>query len=279
MPLSRIQLYQGSPIPSGYNTPSISGQIAYDGNHFYIAAANNTWLRTQLSPWSSSASDTNFSSVSLLMNFEGNFLDQSSNPKTLTASGGISTSIIQSRSGSSSALFDGINDSIGVSDSNNNLVLGSGDYTVEAWVYPLVYNQETLIGNRNFSKDLMIISADNTYFFIANDYSGTAGQLAYYSTDTVAAVALYSSQRISRNIWSHIAWCRSGSTLKSFINGSQVASTTETRTYSQSLARIGATPDNAGRFFNGYIDSLRITKGIARYTTSFNVPITSFPTY
>jgi hypothetical protein len=41
---------------------------------------------------------------------------------------------------------------------------------------------------------------------------------------------------------------------------------------------IGALNDTSFRFWlNGYIDDLRITKGIARYTADFTPPTAQFP--
>ena len=81
----------------------------------------------------------------------------------------------------------------------------------------------------------------------------------------------------------HIALCRSGTATKLFINGTQSGSTyTDSSTYLSTQSRpviagggltLGASP------FNGYIDDLRITKGVARYTANFVPPIQAFPDY
>jgi hypothetical protein len=49
MPLSRIQLNQNNPVPSSWNSTGTVGQVAYDGNYYYVCVATNTWLRTLLS--------------------------------------------------------------------------------------------------------------------------------------------------------------------------------------------------------------------------------------
>jgi hypothetical protein len=73
--------------------------------------------------------------------------------------------------------------------------------------------------------------------------------------------------------WAHIAITRSGSTWYVFINGVLSYSQTlaGTLVQSQNTAYIGADiPDS--KYLNGYIDDLRITKGLARYTANFTPP-------
>jgi hypothetical protein len=72
---------------------------------------------------------------------------------------------------------------------------------------------------------------------------------------------------------------RNGSTFTPYLNG--VAGTTAT---SASALFTNNKPTNIGAqynagasaFFNGYIDSLRITKGYARYTSNFTAPTSGF---
>jgi len=79
----------------------------------------------------------------------------------------------------------------------------------------------------------------------------------------------------SLNTWTHLAVTRSGTNLKAFVNGviSGTPITNSTQNY-DTIKYIGRNP--AGEYFNGYIDDLRITKGVARYTANFTPPTTSY---
>jgi hypothetical protein len=81
---------------------------------------------------------------------------------------------------------------------------------------------------------------------------------------------------ITLNTWTHVAWTRSGSSNRLFINGTQVGSTTTDATnYTSTASFIGASQSGTLPFA-GYIDDLRITKGYARYTSNFTPPSSAF---
>lgn len=86
---------------------------------------------------------------------------------------------------------------------------------------------------------------------------------------------------VSQNVWQHVAACRSNGTTRVFLDGVQVGENlTDTADYSQSVMYVGEWPTDLGVVpYNGYIDEARITKGVARYTSSFTVPARAFPDF
>ena len=76
----------------------------------------------------------------------------------------------------------------------------------------------------------------------------------------------------------HVAAVRSGSTTTIYMDGVQVASGTVSITDFNGTLTIGQyTSPISGSEWTGYIDDLRITRGVARYTAAF-VPPGSHPT-
>jgi hypothetical protein len=79
----------------------------------------------------------------------------------------------------------------------------------------------------------------------------------------------------------HIALIRKGATYTFFINGNNIVSYISPIPYyisdSNSVISIGYLNPTGFSSFNGIIDELRITNGIARYTTNFAITSISFP--
>jgi hypothetical protein len=81
----------------------------------------------------------------------------------------------------------------------------------------------------------------------------------------------WGSLAISTNTYYHLALCKSGSDYLFFRNG-ELGGTSTGASFGTSSVNAGT---NGGT--NDYIDSIRLTKGIARYTGSFTPPTTDFP--
>jgi hypothetical protein len=102
----------------------------------------------------------------------------------------------------------------------------------------------------------------------------TIGQ---YSSGTNPAVV--SSSNFPTSQWVHVAGVRYNGTIYLYINGSSVGTpTTNTGNINQTSVAVGRTfPGFDGNYMTGYVDDVRITYGIARYTANFTAPTTAFP--
>jgi hypothetical protein len=141
----------------------------------------------------------------------------------------------------------------------------SGNFTIEFWLYP----SNTSTAYR------ALVSSEN--------YSATTGGWSLYQNGTSiefwispgSVVTLTASSAITASTWQHLALCRESGTLRLFINGTSVSSTSNSTLLTGQQIWIG--DNNAGSYFyNGYIDDLRITNSIARYTATFTPPTASF---
>lgn len=207
---------------------------------------------------------TAITNTSLLLNTTNAAIFDNSMKNDLETVGNAQISTSVKKFGTGSMAFDGSGDYL-TSPIKAELGYSTGDFTIEFWVYP------------NNSTGAQVIFDQR-----AGSASGTAptiylnsGSLRYYTdgADRITGGSVSAAQ------WSHIAVCRSGTSTKMFINGTQTGSTlTDTRSYVDSPISIGEASDGTGgAVLNGYIDDFRITKGVARYTANFTAPTAPFP--
>ena len=165
------------------------------------------------------------------------------------------------------SLYSGSFGSLVTSPANQAaFAFGSGDFTIEMWINPTVIgtSQKILYDGR--------LGVDGTFPTI---YADASSRLIYF----VNAAVQITGGTISTGAWVHIAICRSGTSTKMFISGTQSGSTyTDSTVYTNNALRpvIGA-GGSGGAYYQGYIDDLRVTKGIARYTANFTPPTAAFP--
>lgn len=82
---------------------------------------------------------------------------------------------------------------------------------------------------------------------------------------------------VNGSTFEHLAISRTGSTLKTFRNGVQQGSVTYSGDVDLRQCDYGRYVPNGNLYFNGYLDDLRITKGVGRYTASFSPPTYANP--
>jgi hypothetical protein len=166
----------------------------------------------------------------------------------------ISTSV--KKYGTGSIYFDGSGDYL-YAPSSQNFSFG-GDFTIEFWLYQTATSGEGTTIYNPTTNGINLFMSISSNWGIAR--SGVAVDNNFGTPPTF-------------NTWNHIAVSRSGSTIKAFINGSQVFSGTNTISYVAGPLQIGLSGFGS---ITGYIDDLRISK-VARYTSNFTAPTAPFP--
>jgi hypothetical protein len=211
--------------------------------------------------------DTNFANVSLLLT--GNdLLDKSNNKATVTTYGNAAVTSINKKFGTGSYYFDGNRDYL-TSTWSTLFSFGTGDFTVEFWCYP-----QNLSGTSSASQK-SIFDLGSSGFQI-----GIFPSNIHIAQNMVADLTDFNSSIIQNNTWFHVALSRSSNVTRCFINGVQAGSNySDSTNYTGSTFVIGAHFAVTSLDFQGYVDDLRITKGIARYTTNFTPPTAALPSH
>lgn len=228
-----------------------------------MLAANN------VSRASGQSSDPYFANVVLLMHMDGadngtTFTDVKG--KTPTVFGNTAAKTGEKKYGTASVYFDGAGDYIRFVDSND-WSQGAGDYTYEFWAKKNVASSHSvLLGQRSgpnpFNGFQIVMSS--TYFGF-NGYSNNLGTgvSANYTPDTD---------------WHHYAIVLTSANTLFFYDGNLIQTAARMATGDSSGPLVfGCDVSESTDFFAGYIDDLRITKGVARYTANFTPPAAAFP--
>ena len=217
--------------------------------------------------------DDSFNLVTSLYHFDGSngaqnntLLDSSPESHTVTRNADIvqgAFSPFSADEGKWSASFDGTDDYLAIPTSDD-FAFGTGDYTIEAWVF-------------------LNSTGSGQHIYDGRDNSATSARLLFYVTSAGKLRLLQnnttkgtSTDDVPLNQWVHIAVCRSSATGYLFMNGAQVAtwsSDTLSILKPSSNLYIGANYSGSGNYTDGFISNLRVLKGTALYTgSSYTVP-------
>jgi hypothetical protein len=185
---------------------------------------------------------------------------------TVTQNGGAQIDTAESKYGGASGLFDGTGDYLSLANSAD-WDFGTGNWTIDFWV--------RRNGAAAFRGILGTVSAEGPVGgYVIGMSNDTTGKLALTSTASgVWGTDLTTSSAPANLTWTHVAFVRNGNTLTVYLNG--VSNGTKDVTgYSYDtkgsglvIGRLYTGTDNF--YWNGHIDELRISKGIARWTAAF----------
>ena len=242
------------------------GGISYGTGEYWTGYLSNVRLikgtclyTTTFTP--STVPLTAIANTSLLLNYTNAGIIDNSMMTDLETVGDVKITTALSKFGSGSLVFDGTGDYL-TTPFSTLTQFGTGDFTIEFWIYRAAGSvYQTILDTRSSGTGspwaVLLNSSNQPYILIASD--------------------LTSSIAVASATWTHIAICRASGTLRIFNNGVVgYSGANSTSMMPTGPLRIGRTIDNVYDF-NGYLDDLRITKGYARYTTTFTPPTSAHP--
>lgn len=257
---------------AGQNTTSLIGRASTNASSLYINGyiSNlrvSTVARAITTPTTAYTNDANTAFLTAQSN---RFIDNSSSPITLAVTGSPTISsfspFLETDTTTGSGYFDGTGDFLRVPN-DTSLQLGNANWAIECWVY-----LTSASGTQR-----VISQSDGNYEFAFYLASGALTAYSFQSGGTQNFAVSMGTLVVGQ--WYHIAATRSGSTIRTFVNGAQVGSTTFAGTIDARTGgwNIGASYTPSEYLF-GYVADTRIVKGAAVYTGAFTPPTKSLAT-
>ena len=167
---------------------------------------------------------------------------------------------------------DGVaSDYLSVAD-HDDLNMGTGEFTFECWLLAVKHagtsdpNYMGIASSQNYTTDGFLIQ-------VAND-----GQLRLVGPLSGGGYFEQSAGPSLFGEWNHVAVVRTSGTIKGFVNGIEVISASQGTTIDFSLGGSFNIGENGYSQYpgdyplRGTISNLRLSKGLARYTSTFTPP-------
>ena len=153
--------------------------------------------------------------------------------------------------------------------SEDDFKFGTGDFTIEAWIY---YTGTTASSNSGW------FQISNTVDGINNSNTASAGGLAGdFEAGAIKGIGnngwFNGTVSVTAQSWIHVALVRHSGTLQWFVNGAADTSASDSQDYSLTHLAIGGYYTTS-YLFSGYISNFRIQKGKAEYSAAFTPPTT-----
>ena len=214
----------------------------------YNRQRRNLWIRS---------SDPFINSVVCDLRFDGNnngivFADSGPLllPVSQIGSTGVVTSTTRFKYGNASALFPDTNGYLSIN--SPNLALGTGNFTIEMWLFA---------ATSRINNGILSFGTSNSVF----------SNILYASSNLLNAPNASNITALPLNQWFHLAYVREGTgtnQAKIYSNGVLINTASNATNYSQTFYNIGIY-FGTGYCWGANMDNFRVTKA-ARYTANFN---------
>ena len=256
--------------------PQVIGRAgSYVGNYFHGYMADVRFVKGTAVYTTNFAAPTEpltaITNTQILTCTNKNYIWDAGEGKVITRHTTVASNTERKFATSSAMYFDGtagLRYESGVDNTFYNF--GTDDWTIEFWFRPnngaSTYTLLSMIKNNSgslYNTPHIYMSSSNIYFYTDNSNRIIGGTPA-------------------SNTWYHLAVTRSGNDHKMFLDGTQIGSTwTNAYTYAQGRLTLGnyyqsLNSLNGSNIFAGYMQNVRITKGLARYTAAFTPSTSEF---
>lgn len=253
--------------------PGLGGTASYNGYNGYYAGTRlvtgSALYTTDFTP--DLVPPTAVTGTQVLVNAtNGGVIDYSSKKNLINLIGNTTSSTTTTKNALSSMYFDGVGDYTTIEYSTTLFDWWSSDYTLEYWfntpnLATCSYNDGGKLHSTLCSNNAP--TTTENYWSFGPNASGQI-QLRYWNG---ASILLNTTATVTTNTWYHIALVVSGTTITIYLNGTASATASISGTPTSGAVGLHSGVGN-NSYYQGYIEDLRITKGLARYTANFTPP-------
>ena len=260
---------EGSSATLSSNLTSTTLNIGYDGVDYFggnlgdvrysTSAVYTADFTPPAAPLESTGAELHIKGV------EGHIIDKAQSGNNFTIVGNTTASTTQTKYAGSSIYFDGGGDYIKLDGSFSEFF--DNPWTIEFWVYlnSSSTSNAISIGDGSGVDGMYLLHGGNGF------YLGSNGSWN---------ISAYTSSTITVGQWHHCAVTWDGSNYRIFVDGALENTATSSAKLGPGpyTIAIGATY-TGNQPTDGYIEDLRLTQGVARYTEAFTPPTESLATY
>lgn len=289
--------FQGCKILENF-IPTVQGPAFNRPGFRYIASAKNSDKHCRLVPFEYSTEQAYMlefgeeyirfymnqgqiqsvdSYTKLLLSCNGNlystsFIDDGVTGHTVTAIGDIRVYDLTKKFGSGAAQLAGTDGYLRVPD-HNDFDFSGGQFTIDMWVYCLATGEKCFYFQQTDANNYIALVTNNS--IVTGNPIGFTFQIV---TGGDSKILMSNSGASLLNRWVHVAVVENVDNWYLFQDGVLVdtqISTDRALNYTGAQVYIGSY-NGTSDFFNGYLDEIRISKGVARWISGFTPPINEY---
>ena len=219
---------------------------------------------------------TSINETSILCNFtNAGILDNTcSNALETVGNAQMDTSVV--KFGTGSMKFDGTGDYLRIK-SSQDFDVSSGNFTIEGWVY----TNTVAAGLANIVTRSNGTGGAYGPFLIGRSGANFVCRISSANASWDIANATSGIGTLTVSTFHHFALVRNGSSFTFYVDGVGTLLSTSSASFIANTddVLVGAifASSSVTEFWDGFIDDLRITKGVARYTANFTPPDKALP--